>query len=246
LLPAFLKPASAVIVLLPALLEVASAASVLLPAVSELRPAVIVLRPATLELSPAVIFLLPAELELGAAVTVLLFAVYNLDVRLLFLLPTTIFYFRSPVLIDKFIPTYHFNEIHKRLVNASPEQCFLAAKNLDMSPLFITRLLLRLRGLPYKDASFAAFMKSMCFNYLAENPHQEFVIDASKGDLKIYWNFAFDEVSTGETMVTTETRVFCLTKKSKRIFTVYWFFIKPFSGYIRKDFLRMIAKSVER
>jgi hypothetical protein len=148
------------------------------------------------------------------------------------------------VLIDKYLESYHYNARYERTINAPARDCFLAAKHLDISPSFITRSLLRLRGLPYKDASLQDFIKRMCFTYLEEISSREFIIDASQKNIKIYWSFYFKEVSPSQTIVATETRIRCLTPKAKRGFSVYWFFIKPFSGLIRKDLLKMIENKI--
>jgi hypothetical protein len=150
------------------------------------------------------------------------------------------------LLIDKYLKDYHYNEKHEIIINASAKACFYATKNLDISPSLITKLLLRLRGLPYKDASLQDFIKSMCFRYAEEDPYNEFLIDASQNTLKIFWNFYFKEVSPGKTIAGTETRIYCLTPGTKKRFAVYWFFIKPFSGLIRKELLKLVKRSVER
>jgi hypothetical protein len=149
-----------------------------------------------------------------------------------------------PLLIDKYLEHYHYSAHYEKHISASAKDSFLAAKDLDISPSIITRLLLRLRGLPYKNASLQDFIKNMCFTYTEENPYHEFIIDASQKSIKIYWNFQFKEISPTQTIVGTETRIYCLTLKAKRKFSVYWFFVKPFSGLIRKEILRMIEKKV--
>ena len=148
-------------------------------------------------------------------------------------------------LIDKYLPEYTFNEVHKTLANASIKDCFVAAKHLDMSKSFITKTLIRLRGLPIHDLTLQGFITNICFTYLDEEPYKEFVIDASQHNIKIIWNFYFDKVSENKTFVSTETRILCLTKKSKPRFSIYWFFIKPFSGLIRIEMLRLIKKKAE-
>ncbi len=147
-----------------------------------------------------------------------------------------------PLLIDKYLEHYHYSARYEKSINASAKDCFLAAKHLDISPSLITKLLLRLRGLPYKNASLQDFIRNMCFIYKEEDPFAEFIIDASQKSMKIYWNFRFKEISPTQTIVGTETRIYCLTSKAKRKFSVYWFFVKPFSGLIRKEILRMIEK----
>ncbi len=92
------------------------------------------------------------------------------------------------MLINNHLPRYTFNEYHKVLVNGSIKDCFLVAKNLDMSGSFITKVLMKLRGLPVKDLTLQGFIKNMGFMYLEEYPHKEFVIDASQPQIKIIWN----------------------------------------------------------
>lgn len=148
-------------------------------------------------------------------------------------------------LIDKYLPDFTYNEHHKRLINASAKECFLATKNLDMSKSFIARTLMKLRGLPTKDLNLQGFIKNICFKYLEEDLFKEFVIDASQRNTKIIWNFYCKEIEENETLVSTETRILCLTKRSKFLFSLYWFFIKPFSGIIRIEMLRLIKKKAE-
>jgi hypothetical protein len=143
-------------------------------------------------------------------------------------------------LLDKYLPTYTYNETHKTLINANVRECFFTAKQLDISKSFITRLLMKLRGLPVKDLTLQGFLKNICFNYLEEKPNEEFIIYASQPNIKIFWNFYFKEIETNKTLVSTETRILCLTKKSKFRFAIYWFFVKPFSGIIRLEMLRLI------
>jgi hypothetical protein len=70
------------------------------------------------------------------------------------------------------------------------------------------------------------------------------LIDASQPGLKIFWNFYFKSVSDNETVVSTETRILCLSAKVKRRFSVYWFFVRPFNGLIRLEILRLIKKKL--
>ena len=149
-------------------------------------------------------------------------------------------------LINKYLPEYNYIESHHILVNASVMECFLAAKTLDMSKSFLTKTLLKLRGLPTEDLTLQGFIKNICFTYLEEHPYTEFVIDASQDTLKIIWNFHFEKIEENKTMVSTETRILCLTKRSKFLFSLYWFLIKPFSGLIRLEMLRLIRKNAEK
>lgn len=148
-------------------------------------------------------------------------------------------------LIDKYLPEYTYNEYHEKMIHAPARECFLVAKHLDMGKSFITKLLMRLRGLPSTDLTLQGFIKNICFKYTEEELYKEFVIDASRQQIKIFWNFYFKEINNNKTLVSTETRILCLTKKSKKIFSAYWFFVKPFSGIIRIEMLKLIRKKAE-
>ena len=46
-------------------------------------------------------------------------------------------------LIDKYLPRYQYNEVHKKVINASAERCFNEAKDLDFGKSFIIKILLK-------------------------------------------------------------------------------------------------------
>jgi hypothetical protein len=73
----------------------------------------------------------------------------------------------------------------------------------------------------------------------------EFAAFDLAGYAKAVWNFSLVEESAEVTRLATETRVRCLDDASRRRFRVYWGFIAPFSGLIRREALRMICRSSE-
>lgn len=148
------------------------------------------------------------------------------------------------MLINKFIPHYTYHEHHHTIVKANAKDCFLTTKNLDMSGSWITKTLMKLRGLPTNDLTLPGFLRNVCFTYIEEDLYKEFLIDASQPGLKIFWNFYFKPVSLSETVVSTETRILCLSIKAKRRFSIYWFFVRPFSGLIRFEILRLLKKNI--
>lgn len=48
------------------------------------------------------------------------------------------------------------------------------------------------------------------------------------------------------TRLTTETRILCPTPSTRRRFGVYWMFVRPFSGFIRKRMLRWVKVRAEK
>lgn len=168
------------------------------------------------------------------------------------------------MLIDKYIPDFQFNEIHKAIVNAGAEEAYKSTMDLDLSKSRIIEILFRLRGLPFKHKKLSKVNQDMKFTLLEEIPYSEFLYgfwfstqtewvtdlkefekDNEKYNAKAAWSFCFNERSDGTTEIITETRVLCLNTKSKFVFSIYWFFIRPFSGLIRIEVLRLIKRKLK-
>jgi len=64
------------------------------------------------------------------------------------------------------------------------------------------------------------------------------------GFAKTVWNFYFSE-KENQTVLSTETRIACMDARSLRSFKMYWRFIRLFSGFIRKEILKVIQKEAE-
>jgi hypothetical protein len=73
----------------------------------------------------------------------------------------------------------------------------------------------------------------------------EFQSFNKKGFAKAAWNFAIDETSPDHTRLSTATRIACFDDASRWRFRLYWLFIKPFSGLIRREMLRAIRQEAE-
>ena len=65
------------------------------------------------------------------------------------------------------------------------------------------------------------------------------------GYAKAAWNFSLSEQEDGTTRLVTQTRVLCLDEASRRRLRLYWVFIRPFSGLIRREMLRSIKSITE-
>lgn len=59
------------------------------------------------------------------------------------------------------------------------------------------------------------------------------------------WNFSVSEQISGQTILTTETRVTCGDPASRRKFLAYWLVVRPFSGLIRLIMLKSVRKVAE-
>ena len=70
-----------------------------------------------------------------------------------------------------------------------------------------------------------------------------FAGDVRPGLARAVWNFSIKESNTGQTILSTETRVVCGDDDSRRKFRCYWFFVRPFSGLIRLLMLRAVKRA---
>lgn len=71
----------------------------------------------------------------------------------------------------------------------------------------------------------------------------EFSSFSEPGFAKIAWNFTLQ--GTTPVHLSTQTRVVCLDDSSRRRFKLYWNLIRPFSGFIRTEMLRLIRRCAE-
>lgn len=171
------------------------------------------------------------------------------------------------------MPRFEVRKRYRRAVRAPAPRVWEALESYDVaadsSP--VTRGLLRARGLrPAAGSGRGAFAGSN-FTVIAERPGTELVVALAgrfwvlreKGALDairdaehfaVYdtpgravaaWSFEIEPRSKRECLLSTETRVRCTDAAARRKFRAYWTLIEPFSGLIRKDMLRSIARKAE-
>jgi hypothetical protein len=173
------------------------------------------------------------------------------------------------MLADQFLPEYHFNEVHSITIEAAPHRIFELVDEMDFSGSWVIRLLFALRGLgantvsgkdllrknfillgKVEDAEVAFGLVGQFWRpdgNLKQIAPSDFRAFFQPEFLKAVWTFELTRVDPGTTLLVTETRIECLDKKAKSRFAKYWFFVRPFSGLIRKEMLRAIKlKAAEK
>jgi hypothetical protein len=177
-------------------------------------------------------------------------------------------------LLDEVLPEFQYRSRHDRHVLAAPDVVAAAAERYsllrDSSP--VVRLLFRLRGLRIPSGSLRDVATGTGFSVLAERPGEELVVgtmgrfwtireqdnlEAPRG-LEDFQSFSppgwakaamtvrIEPRADGSSTLVTETRVLCLDDQARRRFAPYWAFINVFSGWIRQDLLRGIARIAEQ
>ena len=171
------------------------------------------------------------------------------------------------MLIDHYLPQYDVSARYEIDIRAPLSGVYQAARTLDLKGSRIARALFRLRGLPEANLDLEGMLK-WGFVLLANEPEREIVLGLigrfwirspkiqsvpaeafigfnQPGSAKAVTNLAFFPREEGIVRLTTETRVSCPDDSSRRSFRRYWRLIGPFSGLIRKEWLRLIKKQAE-
>lgn len=170
-------------------------------------------------------------------------------------------------MIETYLPHFHYNEIHSKIINASADVIYNKLRHLNFHSSWISRWLFNLRGLSTTNMTFDRMVDNGSFFTMYEKENEEWIVglmaksfrstenlqlgenftewDPGTG-VKIAWNFKLHGLADGKVKVSTETRVQCLNRKTLLIFSVYWFFVRPFSGIIRLEMLRILKNECEK
>lgn len=166
------------------------------------------------------------------------------------------------------LPEAPFAEKHTVIVVAKPAAIFPHLIELDFSNSSITRLLFRLRGLPVKHMNLHGFQR-LRFVILERTENEQLALGligrfwTVTGDLQTFqprefehfnkpgfakavWTFSLVPIDAIRTRLITETRIACTDSASEKRFRLYWWLIKPFSGLVRKEILRIIKAKAEQ
>lgn len=142
--------------------------------------------------------------------------------------------------LDAALPSWDFREQHSRRVAARFDAVMTAVEELTWREVPVFRALMTVRALRGAeldpDRRVLDGMVAARFQVLARGP-DELVFGLEHGAISIAGNFRYD----GRTL-TTETRVRAADLRSRRSFRLYWLVIRPFSGLIRHEWLRAVAK----
>jgi hypothetical protein len=172
-------------------------------------------------------------------------------------------------LLDEVLSEYDFGSRHERRIAAPPERVARAVEDFRVGGR--ASLLLRIRGIHLPPGPIGEVLRRSGFTVLAERPGHELVAGTNgrfwavdelahmEAPLDLAAFRAFDRpgsaqgaisvrlepLDDGSTALSTETRVRCVDAAARRRFSAYWLLIKVFGGWLRRDFLRSIARAAE-
>lgn len=171
------------------------------------------------------------------------------------------------MLLDEFLPEYEVQASYRTRVKAPADTAYAAIRAMDMRDSPAVKALYALRGLPKGSLTLEGMLK-WGFVLLADEPPQELVfgltgrfwthrpeirrLDAEAfrlfdlpGYAKAAGNIRIEPADDGCVLVSTETRIHSTDTRSRRRFRMYWTLIGPFSGVIRREWLRLIRRQAE-
>jgi hypothetical protein len=172
------------------------------------------------------------------------------------------------MLQNKYLPVFHYVERHSVLVHALPQEIYPLVNDLDFRESRLIKFLFALRGMSSGMARKDGLLRNR-FVELERIANEEIIIGLigqfwrptgnlqkfepkqfadfqTNGFSKGTWNFRIIPQKNGMSEVETETRIYCLDEKTLKKFSRYWFFIRPFSGIIREEILKLIKKKAEQ
>ena len=165
------------------------------------------------------------------------------------------------------LPDWDFREVHRRRVAAAATELFAAVEAVTPAELPLFRLLMRLRSFGRRtlgrsiDAPLFAQLQTQGFVLLGRDAPLELVLGLIgtpwriRGGLRPLRDLAafaaFTEsgavkvatnVLVEDGLVATETRVLASDAGARRRFRAYWLVVRPWSGAIRREWLRAIER----
>ena len=149
------------------------------------------------------------------------------------------------MLIDKYLPAYHFREYHSvRVANMHDD--------IYASHAWLVKFLFRLRGRRTNIYTIPQ-LPQMGFTKLGEDPGKEILFgmvthsptfSSCKTQVSTSSFTSLSNPSIIKAVINFSVKG--VSKKIKLRFRLYWFFIKPFSGLIRMAILREVKKQLSR
>jgi hypothetical protein len=155
--------------------------------------------------------------------------------------------------LDELMPRWQFVERHEIRIEAPPERIYAAIGSVTAREIRFFQVLTAVRCMgrcrekesilnapparPILDVALGSG-----FRMLADDAPRELVIGTRVAPRTFaVMNFHVN----GDGLVTTETRVFAKTDADRRKFAIYWRFIRPGSGIIRRSWLEAIKRRAE-
>jgi hypothetical protein len=175
--------------------------------------------------------------------------------------------------LDEFMPEWKVRSAHRIMIHGSVADVYRALQSVDFSASKVISTLMAVRSFgrhspPASNRPLIERLAARGFMLLAEDAQREVVLGVigrfwlpvgnicmtvssddfvpfrTKGFAKAAWNISLHPAGEN-TELRTQTRVLPLGPWAMILFRSYWFFVGPFSGWIRREMLRLVKQRVE-
>ena len=171
-------------------------------------------------------------------------------------------------LIDQWLDEFHYSERHSIEIQAERGDVYRALTEIDLGDSQWIRLLFSLCGIPAPQPALPMGDFLGRFTPLASNPPEDLLVGAigrfwlprggvlpveatafrdfvEPGVAKLALTFFTQRLGSTRTGLVTETRVWCTDRRARRVFRWYWYLIRPASGLVRREMLRLTKQRAE-
>jgi hypothetical protein len=159
------------------------------------------------------------------------------------------------------LPVYHHRERHSLHVDATPEAALAAARETQLDDVPLVAVLFRLRGLGAAGGG-PIWSSMQARGFRLHDPETLVLVGrpwSPSGGIRAVEDFArFDEPGYAKlgldlralpegagARLETETRIFLTDAAARRRFALYWLTVRPFSGLVRRLWLRAAKRRAE-
>jgi hypothetical protein len=168
--------------------------------------------------------------------------------------------------LDRLVPTWDVEKRHNRTIEATPDDVWDSLIALDFNQSRLVRALMLARGIRRRSLGWKEFERFGFVPLHRDRPRElvlglvaqpwritggvqrtdssDFATFDEPGFAVIGWNYVLHPDASG-TNVTTITRIRCTDRASWVKFRRYWMLVGPFSGVIRTQSLRLLARDAE-
>jgi hypothetical protein len=143
-------------------------------------------------------------------------------------------------LIDDWLPEFDVGKRYDAAVAAPPERALDLVLAAPVAPDPFVGALLALRGLPARNRTIEEYLRGLEFDHLGRTTTEWAAAHDGKR-LQIALAFEAEPIPGGSRLA-TETRVRALDDRARNGFRLYWLAIGPFSGLIRRRWLRAVQE----
>ena len=142
--------------------------------------------------------------------------------------------------LDEVVPRFDARELHERIVNASPAVALDGILSAPAAPDVVTRALLALRGVGNRAGTVEELLRGIGGKTIVRR--EDVAVFRRDGRVTIAVAFWAEPIAQGRSLLRTETRVQASDASARRRFLVYWLAVRPFSGLIRRAWLRAAVR----